>query len=88
MVFMNETGKFAIIYNGLTTNITGSESTTLLIILAVMLALFFSFNFKVEWALIFMFPMFLISMAYMSVIGTFIFFVIFILALVIRENFI
>lgn len=88
MVFINDSGTFAIIYNGLTTNITGDEPTTLIILLVIMFAFFFAFNFKVEWALIFLLPLTLVSFAYISLPGTILFCILYILAVVLKENFI
>lgn len=87
MVFINDTQTFASIYNGLTVNITGSEYMTLIIILMVVFALFFSFNFRVEWALIFMLPLLFVSVAYIGMIKGLLFVAILILALVLKENF-
>jgi len=66
MVFINDTTSTGIVLNYLTLNVTGDLFGTLLIILALLLAVAFLFRIPLEWTMPLVLPALIGYMAYSS----------------------
>jgi len=64
VLFINETGTIGIIYNAVTTNITGSDFITLLGLTIMILLFFMTFRIPIEVSAVLILPMLLIFMAF------------------------
>lgn len=66
MAFINDTTSTGIILNYLTLNVTGDLFGTLLILLAILLAIAFLFRIPLEWTMPLVLPALISYMAYSS----------------------
>lgn len=64
--FINNTGVIGVVISSMTNNVTGSLFLTLLYIMIVLVALCLGAGLPIEWTLIIMLPLLIVTMAYSS----------------------